>query len=338
MSRESAFRIRSTMTTRFRIAVAIALVAAAGGLAGPAFAQAYPDRPVRFVLSFGAPGGTPDITARLIAPRLTELWGGRQLVVDPRSGAGGVVGTDIVAKAAPDGYTLLMVSPAHTINPSLRKLPYDSVKDFVPVTKLMQVPNILSVYPPLGPKTVQDLVALARAKPGQLSYGSAGIGSSQHLAGALFAKMANVQMVHVPYKGGAAVVLDLIAGRVQLTFGSSTSMPHIRAGRLTALAVSTEKRLPQMPDTPTIAESGFPGYEASAWYGLLVPAGTPRPIVMKLHKDFTAVLTHPAVREVLSAEVIETVPSASPEDFGRYMVAEAKKWGALVRESGAKAD
>ena len=315
---------------------AAALGVALGVIAGAAFAQAWPERPVRLVLSFGAPGGTPDITARLIAPRLAELWGGRQLVVDPRSGAGGVLGTDIVAKAAPDGYTLVMVSPAHTINPSLRKLPYDAVKDFVPVTKMVEVPNILSIYPLLGPKSVQELVALAKAKPGQLSYGTAGVGSSQHLATALFAKMAALDVVHVPYKGAAAVALDLIAGRVHFTFGAGASIAHIRSGRLTALAVSTAKRVPQVPDLPTIAESGFPGYEAPAWHGLLVPAGTPRAIVAKLHRDFGTALVHPSVREVLSFEITEPAPSPSPEHFAQFMTGETRKWAALVKESGAK--
>jgi tripartite-type tricarboxylate transporter receptor subunit TctC len=313
-----------------------ALGAVLAVVAGAASAQAWPERPVRLVLSFGAPGGTPDITARLIAPRLTELWGGRQLVVDPRSGAGGVLGTDIVAKAAPDGYTLVMVSPAHTINPALRKLPYDSVKDFVPVTKVVEVPNILSIHPPLGPKSVQELVALARAKPGQLAYGSAGVGSSQHLATALFAKMAKLDVVHVPYKGAAAVALDLIAGRVQFTFGAGASIAHIRAGRLTALAVSTAKRVPHAPDLPTIAESGFPGYEASAWHGLLVPAGTPRAIVAKLHKDVGIALAHPSVREVLAFEITDPAPSPSPAHFAQFLADETRKWAALVKESGAK--
>lgn len=299
--------------------------------------QAWPTRPVRLVLSFGAPGGAPDLLARLAAPKLTELWG-KQVVVDPRSGAGGVLGTDIVAKAPPDGYSMVIVSPAHAINPAFRKLPYDSAKDFEPVTKLSEVPNILSIYPPVGAKSAQEIAALAKAKPGALSYGSAGVGSSQHLAGALFAKMAGINILHVPYKSGGAVVLDLIAGRVHLTFGSATSLPHIRAGRLRALAVTTLTRSPAMPDLPTMHESGYPNYEAAAWYGLMLPARTPATIVNKLYKDFSAVLQLPDVREPLLNDTINTTSSASPAAFAKFLAAETAKWGVLVRETGAKAD
>ncbi len=300
-------------------------------------AEAWPTRPVRLVLSFGAPGGAPDMTARLVAPKLTEMWG-RQVVVDPRSGAGGVLGTDIVAKAPPDGYTMLVISPAHAINPAFRKLPYESIKDFEPVTKLNEVPNILAIYPPITAKNPQEIAALAKAKPGSYSYGSAGVGSSQHLAGELFRKMAGINIVHVPYKGGGAVVLDLIAGRVQLTFGSATALPHIRAGRLRALAVTTLKRSPAMADIPTMNESGYPGFEAAAWYGLLVPARTPVAIVSKLHKDFSTALQMPDVREPLMNDTIDITPSASPKAFAAFLAVETTKWGALVRETGAKAE
>lgn len=302
-----------------------------------ATAAEWPTRPVRLVLSFGAPGGAPDLMARLSAPKLTELWG-KQVVVDPRSGAGGVLGTDICAKAPPDGYTMVIVSPAHAINPAFRKLPYDSVKDFEPVTKLSEVPNILSIYPPTGAKSALELAALAKARPGTLSYGSAGVGSSQHLAGALYAKMAGINILHVPYKGGGAVVLDLIAGRVHMTFGSATSLPHIRAGRLRALAVTTLTRSPTMSDIPTMHESGYPNYEAAAWYGLMVPARTPTAIVSKLHKDFSAVLQSADVREPLLNDTINTAPSATPKAFALFLAAETAKWGALVRETGARAD
>ncbi len=300
-------------------------------------ADAWPTRPVRLVLSFGAPGGSPDQIARYSAPKLTELWG-RQVVVDPRTGAGGVLGTDIAAKAPPDGYTMVIVSPAHTINPALRKLPYDPVKDFEPVTKLAEVPNILSIHPQVGAKSPQEVAALAKAKPGAYSFGSAGIGSSQHLAGELFRKMAGINILHVPYKGGGAVVLDLIAGRVHMTFGSATSLPHIRAGRLRALAVTTLKRSPVMADIPTMHESGYPNFEAAAWYGLLVPARTPQAIISKLHKDFSAVLQLPEVREPLQNDTVDPAPSASPKAFAAFLATETAKWGALVRETGAKAD
>lgn len=300
-------------------------------------ADAWPTRPVRLLLSFGAPGGVPDLIARHAAPKLTDMWG-KQVVVDPRSGAGGVLGTDIAAKAPPDGHTMVIVSPAHAINPAFRKLPYDSVKDFEFITKLVDVPNILAINPGVNAKNAQELAALARAKPGAYSYGSAGVGSSQHLSGELFRKMAGINIQHVPYKGAGAVVIDLIAGRVHMTFGSATSIPHIRAGRLKALAVTTLKRAPAMADVPTMNESGFPGYEAAVWYGLLVPARTPQPIVARLHKDFTSVLRAPDVRDPLSADTIEPSPSESPKAFIAFYNAEAAKWGALVKETGAKAD
>ena len=300
-------------------------------------ADAWPTRPIRLVLSFGAPGGAPDLMARLAAPKLTEMWG-RQVVVDPRAGAGGVLGTDIIAKAPPDGYSMVVVSPAHAINPAFRRLPYDSVKDFEPVGKLSEVPNILTVYPPIAAKNAQEMAALAKAKPGGYSFGSAGVGSSQHLAGELFRKVAGVNIVHVPYKGGGAVVLDLIAGRVQLTFGSATALPHIRAGRLRALAVTTLKRSPAMAEIPTMHESGYPGFEAAAWYGLLVPARTPAAIVNKLHKDFSTALQLPDVREPLMNDTIDVTPSPSPRAFAAFLAAETTKWGALVRETGAKAE
>ena len=300
-------------------------------------AENWPTRPIRLVLSFGAAGGAPDMTARLLAPKLTEMWG-RQVVVDPRSGAGGVLGTDIAAKSPPDGYTMVIVSPAHAINPAFRKLPYDSVKDFEPVTKLNEVPNILAIYPQVAAKNPQEMAALAKAKPGSYSFGSAGVGSSQHLAGELFRKMAAINIVHVPYKGGGAVVLDLIAGRVQMTFGSATSLPHIRAGRLRALAVTTLKRSPAMADVPTMHESGYPGFEAAAWYGLLVTARTPAAIVNRLHRDFSTALHLPDVRDPLMNDTIDITPSTSPKAFAAFLAAETTKWGALVRETGAKAE
>jgi tripartite-type tricarboxylate transporter receptor subunit TctC len=304
----------------------------------PATAQTFPERPVRLVLSFGAAGGTPDTIARLIGPKLTEMWG-KQVVVDPRAGAGGVLGTEITAKAPGDGYTVVIVSPAHAINPGLRrKLPYDSVKDFTPITQLVENPNILTVYPLLGVRSVQELIAAAKAKPGSLAYGSAGVGSSQHLSGELFKTMAGIDMVHVPYKGGGAVVIDLIAGRVQLTFGAATSLPHIRAGRLIALAVTSSKRNSQMPDIPTIAEAGLPGYEAAVWYGLLAPANVPAPIVAKLHADVVKALNMPDVRATLANVMADVKPSPSPQAFAEFLAKETSKWSAVVKASGAKED
>jgi tripartite-type tricarboxylate transporter receptor subunit TctC len=300
-------------------------------------AEAWPTRPVRFILSFGAPGGSPDLIARRVGPKLTEMWG-KQVVIDPRSGAGGVLGTEIGAKASPDGYTMVLVSPAHAINPALRSLPYDSVKDFEPVTKLAELPNILTIHPSVTARNAQELAALAKVKPGGYSFGSAGVGSSQHLAGELFRKMAGINILHVPYKSGAAVVIDLVAGRVHMTFGSNTSIPSIRAGRLRAIAVTTLKRSPAMPDIPSMHESGFPGFEAAAWYGLMLPARTPAAIVNRLHKDFSTVLQLPELREAFLPDTIDPAPSASPKAFAEFLAAETVKWSALVKETGAKAD
>ncbi|HKA43968.1 MAG TPA: tripartite tricarboxylate transporter substrate binding protein [Burkholderiales bacterium] len=304
---------------------------------GIAAAQAYPAKPIRFVLAFGAPGGAPDTIARSIGPKLTDAWG-HQVIVDPRTGAGGTIATEIVAKAPPDGYTMLLASPSHAINSALySRLPYDPVADFAPVTLVADVPNIVVVHPSVPARSVRQLIALAKARPGALLYGSAGSGSSQHLAGELFQKMAGVRMVHVPYKGGGAVVIDLIAGQLQLTFGSTTSLPGIRSGRLVALAVTTAKRVGVLPDLPTVAEAGLPGYEAAAWYAVFAPARTPRSIIEKVQTEIARAMRLPDVRERLGPQLIEPVGS-SPSELGAFLRQEIAKWGAIVRESGAKAD
>lgn len=289
------------------------------------------------MLPFGAPGGAPDIVARLIAPKLTEAWG-QQIVIEPRVGAGGTIGTEVVASSPPDGYTILLTSPSHAINVTLySKLPYDTLNDFIPITQLVEVPNILIIHPSLPARSVQQLIGLAKSKPGALNYGSAGSGSSQHLAGELFKKMAGVSMVHIPYKGGGQVVVDLIAGQVQLTFGSSTSLPYVRSGRLVALAVTTAKRVSSVPDLPTIAESGLPGYEAAAWYGLYAPARTPKAIVDKIQAETSRIIRLADVRERLAFETIQPVGSGSAE-FAEFLKREIVKWGAIIKESGAKVD
>ncbi len=304
---------------------------------GQAGAQTYPVKPIRFVLAFGAPGGAPDTIARTIGPKLTEAWG-QQVLVDPRTGAGGTIATDIVAKAPADGYTILLASPSHAINPALySKLPYDPVADFAAVSRVADVPNIVVIHPSVPARTVKQLIALARSKPGMLNYGSAGSGSSQHLAGELFQKMAGVKMVHVPYKGGSAVVLDLMSGQLQLTFGSTTSLPGIRSGRLIALAVTTARRVSALPDLPTVSEAGLPGYEAAAWYAVFAPARTPRAIVEKLSAELARALKLPDVRERLAPQLIQPVGS-SPAELAAFLDKEIVKWGAIVKESGAKVD
>lgn len=308
--------------------------------AGPSHGAAhdYPSRPVRIILSFGAPGGAPDTIARTLARKLSQMWG-QQLVVDPRAGAGGIVGTEIAAKAAPDGYTIVLVSPSHTINASLHpKLPYDAMRDFSAITQLAEVPNVISMYPGLGVRTVKELIALAKAKPGTLSYGSAGIGSSQHLAGELFKEMAGIDLVHVPYKGAGAANIDLIAGRIQLAFGSTASIPHIRSGKLVGVAVTTARRSSALPDLPTVSEAGVSGYEAASWYGVLAPAGTARDIIMKLHADFVAAARMEDVGQLQRALAIEPTVSPTPASFAAFIEKERAKWSDLVRKSGAKAE
>jgi tripartite-type tricarboxylate transporter receptor subunit TctC len=318
-------------------ALTATLLLAGAMTASSAHAQSYPSKPVRFVLPYGAPGGAPDITARTIAAKLTEAWG-QQIVVEPRVGAGGTIGTEVVANAAPDGYTILLTSPSHAINVTLySKLAYDAVADFVPVTQLVEVPNILVIHPSLPARSVKQFIALAKSKPGSLNYGSAGSGSSQHLAGELFKKMAGVDMVHIPYKGGGGVVVDLIAGQVQLTFGSATSLPYVRSGRLIALAVTSARRASSVPDLPTIAEAGLPGFEAAAWYALFAPARTPKAIVDKLYADCARVLKMPEVRERLAVETIQPVGSM-PAELADFLKREIVKWGAIIKESGAKVD
>ena len=316
-------------------AAAIVILAIA---AGACCAQSFPTRPVRFVLSYGAPGGTPDIIARMLGAKLTERWS-RQVVIDPRPGGGGIMAAEIVAGAAADGYTIFLVSPSHLINGALHtRLSYDPLKSFGAVTQVADVPNILSIHPSIAARSVRELIALAKAKPGSLAYGSAGTGSSQHLSGELFKKMAGVDIVHIPYKVATAAVIDLIAGRIQIAFASNSSLPHIRAGRLAGLAVTSARRSSALPDLPTIAESGVPGYEASGWYGVLVPARTPGAIVAKLHGDIAQVLREPEVRTQLAANTIEVAISAAPGDFTAFLVKESTKWSVLVKESGARVD
>lgn len=297
--------------------------------------EAWPVKPVRLVLSF--PGGAPDILARLIAPKLTDMWG-QQVIVDPRSGAGGIVGTDAVAKAPGDGYTFLIASPSHAINPSLYpKLPYDSINDFVGVSKLAEVPNIVIVHPAVPARTLKELIAYLKANPGKVNYGTSCCGSSQHLAGELFSKMAGVKILHVPYKSGPQVVIDLVAGQVQLTFGSSSAMPNVRSGKLVALAVTTAQRVSSIPDLPTVAEAALPGYEAAAWYAMFAPARTARSIVNRVQADVAKALVMPDVREKLTAVAIEPVGS-TPAEMDAFLKREIAKWSVVVKESGAKPD
>ena len=303
-----------------------------------AFAQAFPNRPVRLVVPFPA-GGTTDILARAIAEKLSSALG-QQFVVDNRPGAGGNIGADIVAKAAPDGYTLLMGTVGtHAINPSLyAKMPYDAMKDFAPVILVAGVPNVLVVNPEVPVKTVSDLIALAKAKPGTINFASSGNGTSIHLSGELFKSMTGVQMSHDPYKGSAPALTDLIGGQVQLMFDNLPSaLPFIKGGKLRAVAVTSSKRAPALPDLPTIAESGVPGFEASSWFGILAPAATPKDIIAKINAEANKALQSPEMKEKLLSQGAEAVGN-TPEHFAEYIRNETLKWAKVVKDSGAKVD
>jgi tripartite-type tricarboxylate transporter receptor subunit TctC len=302
----------------------------------PAAAEDYPSRPIRLIIPF-PPGGSNDIVGRIVAQQLGQKLG-QTVFVDNRAGAGGVVGTDVGAKAAPDGYTLLIVSIAHAVDPFIYKEPYDPIKDFVPVAILATGTNVMTVNPSVPVHSVKELIDLAKAKPGFLNYASAGIGSFQNLSGELFKVMAGVDIVHVPYKGGGPSMLAVIAGEAQLMFSSIVqTVPNIQAGRLRALATGGAKRSPIMPELPTIAEAGVPGYVASDWWGILAPAGTPQPIVAKLHGAIEEVLRSEDTKKNLDEQGATPLHMSSAE-FGAYIKSEMTKWGPVVTKAGIKAE
>ena len=302
------------------------------------WAQGYPDHSIRLVVPFPA-AGTTDILARAAAPKLTESLG-KSVVVDNRPGAGGNIGADLVAKSAPDGYTLLMGTVGtHAINPSLyAKMPYDHVKDFVPVVLVAGVPNVLVVNPSLAVNSVADLIKLAKSKPGSINFASSGNGTSIHLSGELFKTMAGVDMTHVPYKGSAPALTDLMGGQVQIMFDNlPSSLPHIKAGKLRAIAVTSLTRAPALPDVPTISESGLPGFEASSWFGILAPSGTPPAIVTRLNTEINKWLQTPEAKEQLLAQGAQAA-GGTPEQFAAHIRSETDKWAKVVKASGAKVD
>ncbi len=317
-------------------AVALSLLSAAA--VATAAETNYPARPVRFIVPF-APGGSTDTLARTLAVRLTDALG-QQVVVDNRSGGNGNIGTDIVAHAVPDGHTILLGYIANLgIGPSLyAKLPFDPLKDFAPITLLAVAPNILVAHPSVPVKSVKELVAYAKANPNKVNYASAAVASLGHLAGELLNSSAGIQMQHVPYKGSGQAVIDLLAGQVQVMFsGMSSVMPHIKAGKLRPLAVTGAQRSPATPEVPTIAEAGYPGFEASAWYGVLAPAGTPKAIVLRLNGEILRALKIPEVKERLENVGFEIV-GGTPEAFGAYMKTEFDKWARVVKTSGLRAE
>ena len=315
-------------------AVALACSALAHGAQST---PSYPTRPVRLIVP-QSPGASTDLTARLIATKLSGALG-QQVVVDNRPGAGSIIGTELVAKAAPDGYTLLVVASSITLNPSLHKnLPFDPVRDLAPITQLSAFPNLLTVHPSVPVKTVKDLIALAKAKPGALNYGSSGAATGTHLSAELFKYMTGVDMVHVPYKGGGPAVQALVAGQVQLNFATIVSvLPQVRAGKLRGIAVTTTKRSPAAPEIPTIAESGVPGYDHGPWNGFLAPAKTPRAIIARLNEETAKVLQLPETKSVFMNEGAEPVGN-KPEEFGAIIKEETAKWAKVIKAAGIKAD
>ena len=321
-----------------RTVLQAAAALACGCAMAAASAQGYPTRPITIIVPFSA-GGTTDILARIVGQGLTtEL--GQSVIVDNKPGAGGNIGASLAAKAQPDGYTLFMGTVGtHAINQALyKKMPFDPVKDFAPLTRVATVPNLLVAHPSQPFKTVKEVIAYAKAHPGDVTYGSPGSGSSPHVSGALFQSLTGAQITHVPYKGSAPAMSDLLGGQIAVMFDNMPSaIQHVRSGKLRPIAVTTAKRSPELPDVPTIAEAGVPGYEATSWFGMFAVAGTPKPVLDKLHAALAKVLSQPDVKKKIADQggdvVVET-----PEQFAAFIKAETAKWGKVVKESGATAD
>lgn len=306
----------------------------AAGATGATAQDNYPVRPVKLVVP-SSPGGGTDTAGRILAPKLTELLG-QQVVVENRAGASGIVGMDAVARAAPDGYTLLIANSTMTILPSThRKLPYDAVRDLAPVSKVVELPQLLVGHPAFPGRNLRELIAIAKARPGELDYAAGGFGGSGHLAMEMFMHMAGIRITFVPYKSGHAGTVDALSGQVPLMMASALGvLPHVKAGKLRAYGVSGARRSASAPEIPTIAEAGVPGYEAVQWYGVLVPAGTPRPLISKLHGATVRALQDPGVTKGLVNDGAEAAWSKSPEDYGTFIRAEIEKWAQVVRRAG----
>jgi tripartite-type tricarboxylate transporter receptor subunit TctC len=323
-----------THVTRVGAVVFVALCA----VAGPASSQStYPTRPIRIVVPF-SPGGAADILARVVGQRMTETFG-QQVIIDNRTGAGGIVGSEIVARSAPDGHTLMLTSSAHAINASLySKLPYDTLKDFAAVAPVAGIANVLIVSASVPAKTVGDLVQLAKAKPGQLRFGSAGVGTTLHLAGELFKATAGIDLIHVPYKGNPQVIGDLLSGAIEITFPPTINVVGLRQDkRVRILAVSTPKRSPALPDVPTLAEAGLAGYAFEAWWGVFATSKTPKPLVTKVNDEIRRIQTLPEVKDIFAKQGAEGM-SMTPAEFEVFVKSETAKMAKLVKLSGAKAD
>jgi tripartite-type tricarboxylate transporter receptor subunit TctC len=322
-----------------RSAAALGACLAIAATTAPALAQqSYPNKPIRMVCPF-PPGGTTDLVARLVAQKFSEAWG-QQVVVDNRPGAGGVIGTEMVAQAAPDGYSILLGSiTTHAVNPALyKKLRFDPIRDFAPVSLVVSSPQLLALHPSVAAKSVKELIALAKARPGQLNYGSAGTGTSPHLTFELFKSMAAIDVVHVPYKGTGPAITDLLGGQVQMMItGVVALMPHVKSGKLRAVGVTSAKRVAALPEVPTIAESGVAGFDVSSWFGVFLPAATPRAIVMKMNREIHRMLENPEVRQRLIDQGADPA-SNTPEEFAVYVKSEMTRWGQVVRSTGARVD
>jgi tripartite-type tricarboxylate transporter receptor subunit TctC len=313
------------------------LFAACAAFAGGVGAQSYPSKPIRFIVPY-PPGGVNDIVARSLAPRMTEL--GQPLIVENRGGAAGMIGSEFVAKAAPDGYTILMgTNGTHAINAGLYpKMSYDTVRDFAPVVHVSTYPLVLVANPSLSASNVRELIALAKSKPGEISFASAGNGSAQHLSGELFKGSAGVDITHIPYKGSGPALTDIVGGQVSMMFDNMVSaLPHVKAGKLRALAVTTARRAGAAPDIPTMSEAGMPGFLAFSWNGVLAPAATPRPVVDRLNAEVVRVLRLPEVRSLLVAQGAEPVGS-TPDQFAAFIRSELDKMGKVIRNAGVKPD
>lgn len=302
-----------------------------------AHAQTYPAKSVRLIVPY-APGGGVDIVARALGQELTKRLG-QQIVIENKTGAGGNIGSDAVAKATPDGYTVLIASPANAVNPSLyAKMPFNPVRDLTPVALIATVPTILLASPTLPVKTVKELVALAKAKPGTLNFGSGGSGTTEHLAGEMLNAQTGIDLLHVPYKGGAAVLPDLISGQISLFFVNQLfALPYVKAGTVKALGVASDERSAALPDVPTFAEAGFTDFRVSVWYGIMAPAGTPKEIITHLNREIVAALASPEMKERLQSMSAKPLPG-TPEQFAAFFADEMTRWARVVKTSGAKAD
>ena len=315
------------------VAVACFGLAIAGG---PAGADDYPSKPVRVIVPF-APGGINDILARVVSAQLSERLG-KQFVVENKTGAGGIVGSELVAKSAPDGYTLLIVSIAHAVNPALYKLPYDPLKAFAPISIFASSPNVLAIYPGLPAKDLKEFVALAKSQPGEIQYGSGGVGGSPHLGMELFKRVAGIDLTHVPFRGSGPAVIDVTGGHTKAIMATVTTLsPHVKSGKLRALGVSGKTRNHVLPDVPTMDEAGVPGYTSQGSFGLFAPAGTPRDIRDKIATDVAEVLSRPDVKKALEARSF-VVTSLGPDAFDKYIASENVKWEAVIKRAGIKGD